>query len=281
MFFKGPALAASYYGDPAGRFCRDIDLLVSHGDMVALLEMAIRSGYRLLEPEGIAADRQSLAFAVDAHPVITLVSPQGVPVELHRRLDKMGAIYDTGSLLSNVENLPWGNASLSVMPTDELFVYVCLHHTRHRWSHLHWLVDLDAIQRSAGFNSAKVQHCARQRGLTATVDAALELYRACSLIGNSEVSLPDTPGRELLCACLTNLQGDRQTELAQRRKNISMDFAFSWQVTMVHRWACCWRKWCLMCRPSYMDYRRFPLPPRWRWLYWLMRPWRYLLKRLV
>lgn len=281
LFFKGPALAARYYGDPAGRFCRDIDLLVAQRDMVRLLDTAVACGYRLLKPDGMTPDWQSLMFAVDAHPVITLMSPLGVPVEVHRRLDTTGAIYDTDALLAQAESLALGDVRVSVMPTDELFVYLCLHHTRHRWSHLHWLADLDVMQRSPDFALQAVHACAVRRGLVSTVEASLALYRACAGIGDPRVAVVASHGRELLSVCLTNLQGDRQVELAQRRRNVSTDFAFSWQTSPRQRWACRVREWLMLCRPSYMDYRRWPLPFRWRWVYWLLRPWRRLFERLA
>ncbi|GHC32517.1 hypothetical protein GCM10008094_26500 [Aidingimonas halophila] len=281
LFFKGPALAARYYGDPAGRFCRDIDLLVAHKDMVRLLEAAVASGYRLLKPDGMTPDRQSLTFAVDVHPVITLMSPLGVPVELHRRLDTTGAIYDTDSLLARTENLALGGGRVSVMPTDELFVYLCLHHTRHRWSHLHWLADLDVMQRSPDFDLQAVHACAVRRGLVSTVEASLALYRACAGIGDPRVAVVASHGRELLSVCLTNLQGDRRVELAQRQRNITTDFAFSWQSTMIHRWSHRLHNWLMVWRPSYSDYRPMPLRPHWQWVYRLTRPFRAMGKYFI
>lgn len=281
LFFKGPTLAVRYYGDPGLRFCRDIDLLIPSGKIVPFLEGAFQCGYRLYKPEGIKLGSESLSFAVTVFPVITLMSPQGIPVEVHRRIDKAASLYDTEDLIGKAEPFVIENRVLPMMPTNELFVYLCFHHTRHRWSHLHWLSDIDAIQHSPDFDLEKVYADAAHRGLTATVEAALAMYRACSEIGSSREIMLGAHEKELLVSCITNLQGDRCVELAQRRGNCTADFAFTWQVSKIRRWTYRLREWADMCRPTYADYRSLPLPPRWRWLYWLTRPFRGLAFRLT
>lgn len=275
LFFKGHTLAARYYDDPGLRFCGDIDLLLPHERIPELLGAAFQSGYRPSNPERLTSDRIALDFAVRTQPIINIVTPEGVEVELHSQLDKKAAIYDTEALIGAREPLQVCDTTLWVMPTNELFVYICLHHTRHYWSHLHWLVDLDAIQRHPNFDLAAAYACAEAHGLTTTVDASLELYRLLA-----KPNLDDTAhelskhGRSLYDACLATLQGGHEIELALRRKRPAPEFAFSWQTTTAYRITSRFWRWTKPFLPNYSDYAIFPLPPGWQWLYYLTSPWR-------
>lgn len=280
LFFKGPTLAARYYDDPTLRFCRDIDLLVPPERIVELVEAALQRGYAPFKPRDMAPDRVSLTFAARVQPVITLVSPLGVTVEIHQRIDVSGMLFDSDALLAGRESLPVGDTPMSVMPTAELFVYACFHHTRHHWSHLHWLVDLDAMQRHASFDLAEVRACAARHGLTTTVEAALELYRACAAPEPWRNETIGAHGRALVEVCLLNLQGDRAMELTLRSKNVTPDFAFAWQASTAHRLHSRAMAGVGLLRPNYKDYRRWPLPPGWQWLYLFTRPFRVLAERL-
>ncbi|GGX80289.1 hypothetical protein GCM10007160_04740 [Litchfieldella qijiaojingensis] len=282
LFFKGHSLAARYYDDPAMRFCRDIDVLVSHDHIVELLEVAYAIGYTPHDPVELTMDRVSLDFVARAQPVITLRSPQGVLIEFHQRIDKTGSIYEPSELLANAETLILSdNNKVSVMPTAELFVYVCMHHTRHQWTRLHWLVDLDAIQRHPSFDWNAVYACASRRNLTATVEASQELYMALATPDFLSCQL-SANGKEILGTCLNALQGDLDlgTELALRKKRAAPDFAFAWQASTAHllRWRV--QGWIKRWQPNYKDYHSWPLPLQWQWLYFFIRPFRELFKRL-
>ncbi|MCG6656327.1 nucleotidyltransferase family protein [Halomonas campisalis] len=279
IFFKGHSLAARYYDEPAMRFSRDIDVLVPHERMVELLEAALKKGYIPCDPKQLETDRTSLEFLARVQGVITLMTPQGVVVEFHQRIDYTGTVYKTEELLSTAEFIVFEDIEIPVMPTAELFVYICLHHTKHHWSHLHWLVDLDAVKRHPSFDLNDVYACAEKRNLTETVKASLELYEA--LASPNPGSQPmSAQGRQLLEACLTALQGDYAVEQALSRSRATPDFSFAWQANRWHwlRWK--FFGWVRIFRPSYTDYRNWPLPNRWQWVYRPVRPFREAIRRL-
>ncbi|EPC04237.1 hypothetical protein L861_02670 [Litchfieldella anticariensis FP35 = DSM 16096] len=281
LFFKGPALAARYYDEPAMRFSRDIDVLVPRNRMVELLEVALDRGYIPHDPKQPQTDRTSLVFLARVQGVITLLTPQGVAIEFHQRIDNTGTIYDTSELLSSAEPMRLGDAEISVMPTAELFVYICLHHTKHFWSHLHWLVDLDAIQRHPTFDLDTVRAYAARRNLTATVEACLDFYRAMSAPEPWRYQPNSEHGGELLVASLAALKGGLAKELEMHKKKATPDFSFAWQARTTHwlRWQVL--GWLRLFRPSYADYKSWPLPPRWQWLYRVTRPFRELIARVT
>ena len=85
----------------------------------------------------------------------------------------------------------------------------------------------------------------------------------------------------MLDACLMNLAGDpRAVEIVMRSKNSAPDFAYAWQTHTAHRLRYRVRGWFEPLRPNYADYRSWPLPLGWHWLYYFTRPFRGLKKRL-
>lgn len=281
VFFKGPTLAGRYYDEPAMRFCQDIDVLIPRERMAELLDVALQNGFTPLDPAALSDDSTSLAFVARVQKVVTLVSPRNVAIEFHQRIDNIGTIYDSRQLLAMAEPMRMANNYFSVMPTAELFVYICWHHTKHYWSHLHWLVDMDAIQRHPSFDLDAVLACAERRNLRTTVEASLELFNVLATPGPwREEELTDR-GKDMLAMALKAMRGDHQVELAMRRQKVTPDFSFSWQAkpTQLLRWRLL--GWTRLFRPSYADYQGWPLPPSWQWLYRVTRPFRESYVRLT
>ena len=272
--FKGPSLAVSYYDEPAMRFSRDIDILVPRERMAELLARALSSGYKPLDPQGLADDSVSLAFVARHQKVITLLSPRGVAIEFHSRIDNIGTVYDSRALIDVAEKARVGSAEVSVMPTDELFVYICWHHTKHFWSRLHWLVDLDAIQRHPSFDRGKALACAERHGLRATVEVCLQMADLLGSPGFEPSGHHDERLNELLMLSLEAMQNDDAFEHELSSRKPTPDFAFQWQTDRTHRLRWQLMGWLRIFRPSYADYHEWPLSPRWHWVYRPLRPWR-------
>lgn len=282
LLFKGPSLAARYYDEPGFRQARDIDLLVHDADLPRVLEQALQVGYRPANPETLYAGMPALELHIAHCAVVTLVSPEGVAIEFHRVLDKTRLIYSTSRMLARAESARAQGHDIRVMPLEDLFVYICLHHTRHFWSHLHWLVDLDMLKSHADFDRAAVMQRAQELGLEATVVACLEMQGAAGrpLTGEALAGLSG-PGRELLLAMLDALQGDRQHELSLRKLTVSRDFAFDWQVPPGHLWRWRWRQRLDRLTPNFHDYRALPLPRALWGLYYMIHPFRLLWDRVA
>lgn len=281
LFFKGPTLASRYYDEPTMRFSRDIDVLVPRDRMVELLETALKKGYIPHDPKEPEIDRVSLAYLARVQGVITLFSPEGVAIEFHQRIDNTGTIYNPNELLSSVETMKMYDVDIFTMPTAELFVYVCFHHTKHYWSHLHWLVDIDAIQRHPTFDLKEVRACASRRNLTATVEACLDLYRATSLPEPWTYQPISEHGSDLIKTSFAALQGGLKKEHELQKRKATPDFSFTWQTKHTNwlRWKML--GWLRLFRPSYADYKSWPLPPRWQWVYRFTRPFREVFVRMT
>lgn len=233
-FFKGGALAHRYYLTPGARPCRDIDVLIDHASALETVRKACALGYVPAEDVGVG-DR-ALADWVRRATVYPLRSPGGVLVEIHRSLDHGDGLLDVDRMLAATEFLDFRGRSIPVLRTADLFVYVCMHHTRHFWSHLHWYADVDAITRDRQFNLAEVRAAAVASRLLPTVDACLELH-ALARSGDwpQEIALSHGPGEALLARSIECLEGGHDREVALRTERLSHDRAFGWQATRGER----------------------------------------------
>ncbi len=271
LFFKGQTLAAHYYGGIV-RPCRDVDVLVPRATLVDVAMRAQACGFTVDGPTPLS--RQDMAAAARYRPVLCLRGPRGAPIEVHHRLDKSGQIYDSGQLLRQARTIQVQGQSLPVLPADDLFVYLCLHHTRHRWARLHWLADLDALMRHPEFDLDAVLARAGQLGVASTVQASINLQQVLARPGPSHDTGLDHPTRSLLRVALVCMDGGQAAESASLRevRGYLRDFAFTWQTGWRQRMRDRLAGWTTWFRPNYADYQQWPLPDRWHWLYVLLRP---------
>lgn len=262
---KGSSLALRYYGNLGLRQWRDIDVLIAPDRMFEIAQAMVDRGYRTY-PEALGG--RALKFACQ-HPAgeTKLISPQGTVIELHPWLDRKGCIFPTQKVLALAEPLKMNGKVCQVLPTCLLFVYICYHHSRHQWSKLHWLADLDAFQRHPSFDLAATQTVAAELGLGSTVQAALALHQACGQPNPQAVVLHNQRDRTMRDACLHSLATGQELQTSLRP---AVDFSFTWQVKLRYLFALT----IAYLRPTYSDYKAWPLPSVLYPLYYLIRPMR-------
>lgn len=275
VFFKGPALSMRYYDTPAHRPCRDLDVLVLPAAVLPVVQRAMQCGYVPFGLEGGTTPRDIAAW-VKYGSVFPMLSPSGVLVEIHQSFDHGEGFFDAKAMIARAEVIPYRDLDIRVLATADLFAYICMHHTRHFWSHLHWFGDLDAISRHASFDLPQVRATAESVGMLPTVDACLGLHRLAA-----SGKWPATPGRDtsehaLLEGAVACITGGRAREDELRSTRLSSDRAFAWQMSPLQRFSYRVRALLRKCRPTYSDYRAWPLPALLQPLYYLTRPVRAL-----
>lgn len=274
VFFKGPALSARYYATPAHRPCRDLDVLVEESRVLDVVMYARNEGYLPYGVDGVVNDRDLTAW-VKYSSVLPMLSPSGVLVEIHKSFDHGEGYLDAHAMLARSESVPLRDSSIRALRTADLFTYICMHHTRHFWSHLHWFSDLDALSSHASFSLDEVRRVARQAGLLSTVDACLGLNRLAAS-GRWTLSPEAGPEHALLDSAVACLLGGRGYEEELRTTRISKDRAFAWQLSAAQSPRYRLRGLALKAKPTFTDYLALPLPEWLQPLYYVTRPFRAL-----
>lgn len=234
VFFKGAALAHRYHRDPAARPSRDVDVLVDPEMAFALVRHAIQVGYVPVRP--IGPRDKDLARWMKQETVYGVRSPTGILIEIHQSLDHGHGVLDSRGMLDRTETFDFRGRALQVLRTSDLFVYMCMHHTRHFWSHLHWYADLEAITSHASFNLDEVREIAAGCRLSPTVEACLQLNDfARSADWPDALSLEHGAAEALLTRSIECLEGGQEHEVKLRATRLSQDRAFAWQISASER----------------------------------------------
>jgi hypothetical protein len=141
LAYKGPVLAMVAYGDLALRQYQDIDLLIRSGDVgnaVGLLTGGFERAPFSCQPEN--------AKQVSRNHVIELVAPhQSYFVDLHWRLAPSHAqafCPDVEDMWDRSEVIQLPHGKVFALCREDLFLALCFHGTKHRWSRLKWLFEL-------------------------------------------------------------------------------------------------------------------------------------------
>lgn len=279
VFFKGPALAHRFYQVPAHRPCRDLDVLIPRESTLDVMRRAYAMGYR---PSGVEIGEtdQDLAAWVKYGTVYPMRAPNGVLVEIHRSLDHDAGMLDSKRMLDRAETFRFRGQDIRVLRTADLFVYICMHHTRHFWSHLHWYADVDAIVKHPLLDLSEVEDEARRARLSTTVSACLDLSKLAGT-GDWLTDASGCPGLALLTRSVECLLGGHEREAELRASRLSSDRAFAWQLSWTEQWLYRVRKFGRKCKPSLTDYRAMPLPSWLQPVYYFTRPVRAAVSRLA
>ena len=274
LFFKGPSLAYRYYREPGLRQFRDIDLLIPRRHMVLVGQRLREVGFTSNKDPAWATD-DGLRFRQRFIGMMDWISPEGVLVEMPSSLDDWDRL-PTDELIAEAEEVNIGGLSVRVPASADFFCYLCKHHSRHHWARLHWIADLNAILAHPDFDLAAALAQARRRGLERTVRAVLAIHDAVASAEPWTAEFSDPFAHELFRCCLLNLEGDFEQELALRSAfpSTSLDVA-------VRRRR---RRYLLernlnRFQPRDSDFLQWPLPARWHWLYYVLRPFLFVRRR--
>ena len=140
--FKGPVLAAVFYGDLGLREFTDLDILVRERDVPRAREILSSQGYR--------SNLGSAIITRDVNVDELLSVATGISVELHwqfspRRFVPAIVAEDVWNSIKPCVILGREVWSFS---SQEMFLFLAVHGGKHSWSSLKWLCDLAEFLRS-------------------------------------------------------------------------------------------------------------------------------------
>ncbi|EDQ03417.1 hypothetical protein DSM14862_04078 (plasmid) [Sulfitobacter indolifex] len=274
LFFKGPSMAAQFYPDVGLRPCRDVDALIPKGSLRPIINKCLAEGYLPVAPDGKATpltSKRDINAILRFNDSVTMIAPEGIVIDLQDHLDKHSGMFNSLNLFDEADSFEIAGTTFSTLPLTFLFNYLCHHHTRHTWSRLHWLSDLDAICSSEHFDRDVAVALAEELGQRGTVEGCLELYTLIS----TDTPWSDTSemhrGKSLLKLCILNLPGNLALEKQLGLRMMGGEFMYHWQARpeLVAQARRGW--WRTIFRPTLSQYVSYPLPEMLQWLYFIPR----------
>ncbi|MEO1729533.1 MAG: nucleotidyltransferase family protein [Pseudomonadota bacterium] len=160
---KGASLSLEFYDEPALRPMRDLDILVAPHQA--------ESAYDLLKANGYTKYPGKADYGMEfAHHLPILLSPKGVPIELHHRIaprDWSGSLVLGEQLLANARKVTFQSHEVRMAhPTDTLIhlvVHACLQHLFDNGPNL--LSDIRALEQSGLVDWDRVESFTGEYGL--------------------------------------------------------------------------------------------------------------------
>lgn len=144
LALKGVALSAQLYGEPTRRQARDIDLLVDPEQIFLAQAVLLRAGYA--RQRNLRSARQQAAYLRRIKEFEFVHSTTGRLVELHHRLTDNPDLLplEFSSLWKDRDEVRLGDVVVATMPRHWLPLYLCVHGADHGWARLQWLTDFAA-----------------------------------------------------------------------------------------------------------------------------------------
>lgn len=271
-YLKGIALSEQFGRTFTDRSCRDVDVLVAREDFSNVVNAAVKAGYKIpiSAANGQYANSESdIKFVARHADVVMMVGPDNIPIDVHKRIGKI-IEFDLNYGFDNLDTFELSGIEMCTLPKDLHFVYLCYHHSRHYWSHLHWIADVAAMAIFAEENHKMVGVIANQVGILPTVQAAVEFQKHCAdptKWGNMEFT-SDLGNLFLLC-CLVNLRGGLETEKKIRAYREFGEFISMGQFSPDRVKSLKRNSWLYNLRPNLPQHIKWRLPAALHWVYFL------------
>jgi hypothetical protein len=136
--FKGPSLAIMAYGNISLRMFADLDILIHQEDLIRARDALVADGYIAeftLTPLQECAYRKAECALQLRHP-----SHDDV-VELHWLLTEryLSINFPVEALWRRSCTAKIGRKTVKALAPEDLFLYLCVHGSKHHWERLEWL----------------------------------------------------------------------------------------------------------------------------------------------
>ena len=277
LVLKGPVLAKALYGDLSLRTSKDLDILIPIEDVEKAEETVAALGY--------AVDHKVPRVFKDwkwkVHHMSFVHPRKRIQVEIHWRLNaNMGKEPSFDELWERRGTSPAAGRPVHMLGSEHLFLYLVSHGARHGWFRLRWLADIDRLARTR-LNGAELAALLRRYGCLHLGGQALLL--ASRLLGTPVTDgmkplLADRRARRLAQRSLRFIRTPvslstepGSPELAQDYKRYLFELKTN-REKLIHL--------ARMLYPSFRDAEALPLPRRWHFLYFPLRPFIWLWRHM-
>lgn len=122
IVLKGPHLGNTIYDNPIERMYGDLDLLIRPTEFSSVVNLLLSNGYKgpLVLSNRIATERAFYCW--------TMISPEMVPVELHRNLAGYGRFpVDVDQLFERAELFEINKIKVHGLGPEDLLLHLCIH----------------------------------------------------------------------------------------------------------------------------------------------------------
>ncbi|MCB0164740.1 MAG: nucleotidyltransferase family protein [Anaerolineae bacterium] len=145
--YKGPALAASAYGNLALRQFVDLDILVRPRDVLRAKRLIMAQGYR---PRLELNDTQEAMLLQANHQYSFWHPERQVYLELQWGFTRkyLSFDFDLAALWQRRTTISLGGRTVAALSPEDRLLILCVHGAKHFWARLGWISDIAAQLRT-------------------------------------------------------------------------------------------------------------------------------------
>jgi hypothetical protein len=276
LAYKGPALAVQAYGNLSLRRFIDLDIIVRRRDVAHAGALLRSLGFG--KPEGLTESQEefllrrqhNLAFTRDAGKLI---------VELHWEVAP-AAFADVplgARAWERAVRVPLFGGEVQSLSPEDLLLALCVHGTKHLWERLAWVCDVAALLASqTNFDWPSVIRQAHDSRIERML--YLGLHLAHGLLGARVPDEARTADADSVVARLTaEVTRGLFDEAGYEPASLARSVKFNLRARRRLRDRADYLRFILT--PTDGDLTALRLPPQMSFVYYLLRPFRLVLKR--
>lgn len=273
--FKGPVLAA-LYGDLSLRQFGDLDILVDRSDVFQAVQILEDLGYH---PPCTLSRSQLTKLSQTDNEFPLFHRQTGITLDLQWELT--GGYFrhemKLSDLLGHLKPIRIAGLEAQTFWDEDLLLYLCIHGNQHVWQRLDHICCVNELLRATpGLNWELVISKAKRLGAYRMLGIGVLLAHTL-LNSHLPESLINTFKRDggavilagEVCQKLVLPSDDQQGE-----GSISHRFNFYHLKSLDSKLDAVKYAFRLMCLPTRYDWVKFPLPAKWSFLHYIIRPFR-------
>ena len=179
IILKGPPLSFNLFGNAFIRHAGDLDWWISESEIPAAFTLLTNIGYQektlfnTLTPTNWSFLRKVRHDLVFIHKQTKQIN------EVHWQVYELDSVFPKKLALQmqmRAITYPFGEMRIRMLSAEDQFLYLCNHGSRHRWSSLHWLLDVYQFLRSdSAVDLNTIANIANEYGLLNQVNLAIVL----------------------------------------------------------------------------------------------------------
>ena len=146
--FKGPSLSIIAYGKLSLRQFADLDILVEKNNFLAAKKSLVEIGFQTTDDFKFANSTLEKLYFQEIDEVTLVKKENLVFCDLHQGITishfRKNNI-ELSKLHNKLSNIILNKVEINTIHPDYLLILLCIHNTRHFWSQLNWICDINEL----------------------------------------------------------------------------------------------------------------------------------------
>ena len=273
--FKGPLLSQMAYDDITSRQYADLDILVDDKDLYKAANLLIANKYTNTSPISLLKNTTYLKVDND----FSFYTKNNIHIELHWKLfrEKIGLHMNFDEYYNNKSIVSVNNNPINTLKLELLFVYLCLHGSKHAWERVEWINDIYMLTKNTKINWTETINIAK------IMQCESSLYLGLNLVQKLYNKIPP---KQLILEVNSTYINELTEEvfnfiednLVQKKEYAKIK---SFQAKLLNTKVKKIKHFIFhYISITKNDYEAFPLPSYLRFLYYIIKPFRLIIKTI-